>query len=68
MVNHATAYAESAAYFRVLVYKDAALTMLELIDTAPISDEKWNGTTYANVTTNTVTIAGKPGLPAGASA
>ncbi len=61
MVNHATAYANGAAFYRVLVYKDAALTMLELVDTAPVSDEKWNGTTYADVTTNTVTIAGKPG-------
>ncbi|MEO6802632.1 MAG: hypothetical protein ABI197_05220 [Granulicella sp.] len=61
MVNHATAYADGAAYYRVLVYTTPALTTLELIDTSPVSDEKWNGTTYANVTTNTVTIAGKPG-------
>ena len=61
MVNHQLAANDGAAYYRVLVYKDATLTTLELVDTAPITDEKWDGTEYKAVTTPTVVIAGKPG-------
>ncbi|WP_263383668.1 YncE family protein [Granulicella arctica] len=61
MVNHQLAANDGAAFYRVLVYKDAALTTLELIDTAPITDEHWNGTQYTAVTTPTTVINGKPG-------
>ncbi|HEY4358618.1 MAG TPA: hypothetical protein VGN16_22925 [Acidobacteriaceae bacterium] len=58
MVNHQLAANDTAAYFRVLVYHGATL---ELVDTAPVTDEKWNGTQYTAVTTATTVIAGKPG-------
>jgi hypothetical protein len=61
MVNHQLAANDGAVYYRVLVYTSPSMTTLRLIDTAPITDEKWNGTQYIAVTTPTVTIAGKPG-------
>lgn len=58
MVNHQLAATDGAAYFRVIANQG---TPQELVDTAPITDEKWNGTQYVAVTTATTVIAGKPG-------
>ena len=62
MINHQQAGYDGAAFFRLLVYTNPTLTTLRLLDLSSVSDEHWNGTSYVNVTTAPVTLAGKPGF------